>query len=233
MDEIILAIHDRIPKFEDYTLKGFIQETVDDIHNSVATCYSEAVKLVPEAVKFVKHVILPPEERVRRELTWSKRPRISLAQSDVQLVEYQLKHEGEIRSAFMYTPYMTHGFLHIKGKRYAVNLGICEQTFSRIEDKSTDGVMVRTIRAPIPFGRKIRHRIDSAVTGVCLASEFIVTAKLHPKKNGKRKRDTTVFLYLAAREGFDRDLSRFRLTPDEMCFVDLYEVHASGYEHIF
>lgn len=233
LDDILEAIHNRMPKFSEFTLKTFVQQTVDSSHEFVSTCYKEATKLNSGALEYVGYHILSPEERVRRELAWtSKKLKITLAQSDVQLVEYRIRHENEIRSAWLYTPYLFNGFLQIKGKRYALNLGICEKTFARVVDKSTDGVMIRSIRAPIPFSRKFRHRVISAVTGAMLCNEFVITAKLHLKKHGRRKRETTNFLYLAARLGFDRTIERFGFSRDEFSFVEQPDVRDEQYHYI-
>lgn len=231
MDKILQAISDEMPKINQELLVGFVENSIGDSVHYVDTAFKGAVQLVPGAVSYKGYEILGPRERVIAELD-SKKIRICLATSELQLVEFRLEHQGTIHPCKIYVPYMHNRMLHIRGKRYSVNLGISEQVYSRVQDKGVDGLMVRPIRARITFNRKDIIRLVDYRTRAVVASPFVVTVKLHHKRHNRRKIDTSVILYLLCKFGLKNTLIKLGIDPNMISFVDQPDYNDRGNAYI-
>ncbi len=236
MDDIILAVANAIPKFNADLLRGFTTKQINSAPEFIDTTFKEAVKLNNGAIDYIGYNILKPEDRVRFELgakKQQKRQKIQIATSEMQLVEFRFVHEGRHVDppVYLYTPYMHKDMLVVRDKLYGVHRGISEQVFSRLYDKGVDGIMVRPIRTPIPFNRKISFRLVSSASNEVIQTEFVITTKLHSKKHGRRKCDTTNILYLICKFGFYNVVTKLGVAIEDIGFVEYPVVGDPDYEY--
>lgn len=231
LDDIVTAVAERIPKLNKYLLVDFIEQNINSATSFIDTTFRDAVKLNNHAVQYHNYQILDPYQRAQYEI-FERRPVLTMEMSELRLVQFNFTHGTNSVRTLFYVPYMHNRMLVIKGKRYSVNLGISEQVFSRTIDKYSNGVRVRPIRAPIPFNRKDTDVLDDeARQGQRIGKAFIVHVLLHSKKGTKRKKPTTVLLYLLCKFGLKKTLRRFGLDEDCLSFTD--HINYNDEEHAY
>lgn len=220
MDEIIDAVADAIPKFNEFLLVTFVKKQIEDAPLFIDMCLREAVKLNSGAVEYLGYEVVRPEERAAFEIGKTTK-RISFWVSELLLMRYRFKHEGRVIDppSYIYVPYLVDNMLVIKSKLFAIHKGISEQIFSRRQEKHGDGIMIRPIRARIPFARKHSYLMKS-VTSPYSATEFIVTAGLHHKVGSKSSIDKTIILYLLCKFGFQNVLFQFGIPEGTLWFCE-------------
>lgn len=218
MDEIIDAVADSIPKFNQYLLETYVKTQVESAPTFIDMCLREAVKLNSGAVEYIGYEVVRPEERTIFEMGKSTR-KICFWTSELLLMKYKFRHEGRVIPSYIYVPYLVDNMLVIKSKIFAIHKGISEQVFSRRQEKHGDGIMIRPIRARIPFTRKHSYLMKSANTDY-RSTEFIITAGLHHRAGSKSSIDKTIILYLLCKFGFANVLHQFGMSTDDVGFCD-------------
>lgn len=219
--KIVQAVADRMPRINRFVAEDYAKQTMDSSIAFIDTAFSDAVRWGRNLIEYQKWEVLSPEERVRWEFEEAaKKNKLSLAVSERVLVRFDFVFEKHKESAYLYVLYVHDGTLVIRGKRYAIHLGISERVFARVHNKDKDGIIVRPIRARLEFNRKVKVRYPS-VTSNEIVSDFVVTTVLHHKPSKKRACDTTVLLYLLCKFGFWAVMKRVGgLTEKDIGFRD-------------
>lgn len=221
-DDIVKEISDVIPPFNDFALRGFVRESIDNTPEFPALVFREGFKLVDAPLEFVDYEILSPEECAKFELIpplgKSRRPKIPLTVSHLRLVQYRHKFDGQFVYTKLYTPYMFDDMLFINDKRAVVRKVILEKTFSRVQENDKNGVSVSPIRVNLMFNRRQTHKVQSYISGG-FYTHFIVTARLYNGKIGSKICDTTILHYMLAKFGFGRTMKKFGLSVSDISFT--------------
>lgn len=224
MHRLVKAIADASPKFNTFLLVDYPRQSIEAIPADIDRAWRYGLKMIDPSLTYVSYEVVRPHERARIEMDGKTGRTIAGSVSEVLLVKYRFTHtnkdtkESREYSSFFYTPFMKDRTLVIRGKRMAVVLGVTEQVFSRLPEKSGDGVMIRPIRAPVKFGRRETIRI-SAVGDPYKFHEFILIGYLYSKSTGKRALETTVLLYLNSKFGFNATVERLGLNVEDFTFV--------------
>ena len=239
-DDIVKAVSDRCPDFNKSAMTGFIERHINNSPSFPQLVMEEGFKLAPPScdLQMQEVRILSPEERVHFELrpTVNKatRPRVPLTVTHMRLVEYRVRFEKEIISTKLYAPYMFDNMLFMNDKRTMIRKIILEQTFSRMQDKDKDGVLVSPIRVNLKFNRRKTFTIYSYLDRMISYRRFIITAGLFHGKQASKICETTIIHYMLAKFGFLRTLHRFGLSEQDISFVteigqdtDLFEYFAA------
>jgi hypothetical protein len=213
-NNLIMAIHNKIPHFNQHLLKDYTRSEVNDSDKIVGVILSEAIKLFGGEITYEGFRTVLPEERVEFELQSGG---VRIATSELALIAYQFASKGKRYETFIYVPYMKDDAITIKSTKYHVQRTIMEKVFS----KTNEGISIKVIRSPIKFDRIKICRYTSAVDESFIA-DFPITCNIHrrPKTKKRNAIDTSVFHYLLCQFGYAETILRFKLNPDDFKFVD-------------
>lgn len=213
--ELANSVRQRIPQYNRYLLKDFMQEQISEAARFIEIAFIEAVKQLSSAITYVGMRVIPPEERADMELDYKKGCPITI--SELILVEYRFSYNGKIFPIPLYVPYLKNDVIVIEGTNYVIQRSIKEQVFS----KTTTGITMKVIRQPIPFYRTSSYRIES-LTDSWFSNESVPTTSIHNQGRTNRRKmiDATIIHYLLCKFGFLGTLARFGLKPDDMMFVE-------------
>ena len=214
MDDIIAAVDEAIPRFNEHLLTDYPNDQVNSIADFLSMAFEEAMKFLRNLVTYEGYTILSPEERVQFELAPQRASGAAITNSELQLVAFNFIYNGKRFTAHLYLPYMIDGQIILRNTRYGIQYGITEKIFSR----SGGGITVRVIRQPLYFWRGIHFPLRSAVS-TYQKTEFVVGAKLHTKDSRKKDVQTTITHYFLCKFGFNATIQRFGLLPSQMLLV--------------
>lgn len=230
MDEIINAVAEACPKFERELLETHPKRQIESAPQFIDQCLREAVKLNSGAVEYLGYEVVKPEERAEFEIGRATK-KITFWTSELLLLKYKFRHDGKIlQPSYIYVPYLVDNMLVIKSKAYAIHKGIIEQIFSRKNEKHGDGIIIRPIRARIPFTRKHSYKLEGH-TSSYRSTEFIISAGLHHKAGTKSSIDKTIIHYLLCKFGLVNTLSQFGLQPEDVSFVEFVNQEDNDHEY--
>lgn len=233
-NDLVKAVSDVCPKFNDYALRGFVEEHIDNSPSFPALVFREGFKLIDADAEYMDYRVMSPEERVRQELaagpTKPQRPKIPLTVSHLRLIEYRVRYGKEYVYARLYTPYMHEDMLHINDKKSIIRKVILEKTFARVQEKDKDGISVSPIRTNLLFNRRQTFRAVS-YTSPAAYSHFIVTSRLYHGHIKNKICDTTIIHYMLAKFGFLKTLKRFGLSTADISFVTAVDSDVENYEY--
>lgn len=221
MDDIILAVANALPRFNDWLLRGYTRKQINGAPQFIASAFREATRYIHNEVKFIDARILSPEERVQYELGTKGKSSVirtgaPIAVSEMALWDFQFEHQGRAHHVYLYIPYLKDDVLVINDTRVGVQRMITEQIFSR----TNDGVRVRVMRAPLSILRNTTHQIVSATLPNWHRTEFLVVTPLHEHQSkSKKKAQPTLLHYLLCYYGLEETLKRFGLSGDDLAFV--------------
>lgn len=221
-NDIVRRVSEVTPDFNDYALRGFVEENINNSPEFLAMVFREGFKVVDDDIELVGFKILSPEERAAFELksgqSESKRTKVPITTSHMVLVRYTVRHRNEYITREIYTPYLYNGMLMINDKWSMIKKVILEKTFSRVQDKGVDGISVSPIRVNIKFNRRHTLRIES-YTSKDFYTHFIVTGELWHGDKRRRVCERTILHYLLAKFGFEKTMRRFGISKADISFV--------------
>lgn len=221
-NDILKEISSVVPDFNDYALRGFVKEHINNSPDFPAMVLAEGFKLVDADIEYVGYEILSPEECAKFELNGksskSQRPKIPLTVSHIRLVRYKVRFGEQYAHCELYTPYMFEDMLHINDKRSMIRKVILEKTVARVQENDKDGISVSPIRVNLMFNRRRTFKIQSYITKD-FYTHFIITARLFHGAIKNKICDTTIIHYMLAKFGFIKTLKKFGMTPNDISFV--------------
>lgn len=233
-NDIVKRVSEVTPSFNTHALTGLTEEQIDSSPEFIALVFREGFKLINDDIELIGYRILNPEERVIFELkqgsSKQSRARVPLTTSHLSLVRYTVRHRDTFIEREIYTPYLHNNMITIHDKNSIIKKVLLEKTFSRVEDKDTDGLSVSPIRVNMKFNRKTPWRIESYV-GNNFYSHFIVVAHMWSGNKKSRICERTIVHYLLAKFGFEKTLKKFGLTKQEVVLVDKIDDDTDRYEY--
>lgn len=235
MDDIIRAVSDALPKFNDDLLRDYPERKMAGCADFVEMAYKEAMTFLNDEITYKGYRVLAPEERVAFEMTMKKAGRkgavragAPISVSELELVVYEFESGPNVARIHVYMPYLVDGQIIVRGTRTYLMYGITEKTFSRTE---RNGIALRVIRQILYFYRDI-HFMMSSVSSDWHANEFIVTCKLHKRDSKRRNIKMTVTHYLLCKYGIMGTLARFGIPEGAVDFtLDIRDEDIPTHEH--
>jgi hypothetical protein len=222
-NDIVRAVSEAMPDFNDHALRGLVEEQIDSSPEFIALVFREGFKLINDDIELIGYRLLTPEERVIFELkqgsSKQSRSRVPLTVSHLSLVRYTIRFRDTYIEREIYTPYIHNNMITIHDKNSIIKKVLLEKTFSRVEDKDTNGLSVSPIRVNMKFNRKMTYRIESFVGGGWY-SHFIIVAHMWSGNKKSRICERTIVHYLLAKFGFEKTLKKFGLSKFDVSFVE-------------
>lgn len=218
-DSCLGSLKAKLPKFNDYLLKGYREEQVHQFKTFMDTVFSEAVRLFDGEIKYLGSHPLNPERRAivsfsRSGVKSKNKAQFNIQQNELELYEFVFEYEGERISSYIYLPYLYNGALIINGTKYYLQIPLIERVISRTHE----GVVIKVLRSPLQFWRSEQLSYRSTTNEMFIDS--IVTVKAHYGANNKSKRQRPpLLLYLLANKNFYDVMSDFGYTPDDISFT--------------
>ena len=144
-DSSMGLVKEKLPKFNDYLLRGYRQDQVNSFPDTMAVVFTEAAKLFNGKLVYKNYKLLAPEDVVSRVIeNGLNKGNVNIQRSELQLYEYDFEFEGHIIPVHLYLPYMYQDALIVGDTRYYLQLPIIERTIYRI----TEGVIIKVMRLP-------------------------------------------------------------------------------------
>jgi len=214
LKKILDALDTKVPRYNDYLLRGFMAEQLAGAAAFVDTMFREAIKLFGGKITYLHYRTMTPERRAEYEL--KARSGCRITSSDLLLVEYVFAWDGREWPVPLYIPYLRNDVVLIEDTTYVLQRSIKEQAFSRI----SQGVTMKVIRQPIPFYINKPFRLES-LSDAWSSNELIPTTTIYNRKRTKSSRlpTETIIHYLLCKFGFVETLAQFELTPEDCVFV--------------
>lgn len=200
-DRAIRRVKEEMPKFNDYLLKGYINEQVSKFKDFIDQVFREAILLFNGALQYHGYKVLPPERKIAYSVENGLiKGRTNIQQSELELVEYNFEYEGERIPVYLYLPYMYDNALLINDVKHYIQLAIIERVIFRM----ADGVIIKVMRSPLQFWRTKQFVYNS--TSGNTYTDTIVTARAYFKQKSNIR--TPLVLYFLAQFEFDDVVSR-------------------------
>lgn len=228
-DSAIGELKDKLPKFNDYLLRGYRQDQVDRFPDFMDVVFKEAVRLFEGKLQYLGYRTLNPKEIIdyisgNRLIKGS----INIQRSELQLVEYIFQYEDRQIAVQLYLPYLFQGALMINDTRYYLQLPIIERTIFRV----TDGVIIKVMRSPLQFWRSEQFMYKTTKGETYF--DAIITIKAHYRKDKtvSTKVKTPLVLYLLAKYPFDEVVHKILGLPaGSVTFVEQEDPNDTQYAY--
>lgn len=211
------------PPFNDYMLKRYRKEKVDESTNYLDTVFKQAVKLLNGEITYLGYTILAPEHRINEQNDPSFKRGFNIQQNELKLVRFEFKFQDEIIFVPMYLPYIKDDAIVIDDTKYYLQLAIIEKVIHRV----SDGIIIKVIRSPLFFWRTEQYSYETTKGDVKVNS--IITTKIHLNKRKNKKKDikTALLLYLLSHYGFIHTLEKFEIDPNDITFLEKEELEVT------
>lgn len=198
-DAVIGEVKERLPKFNDYLLKGFREDQVRRFKDFIDQVFKEATLLFNGALVYKGYTVLSPEKRIDYSVSNPLiKGRVNIQQSELELVQYNFMYEDQIIPVYLYLPYLYEGALVVNDTRYYMQLAIIEKVIFRV----ADGVIIKVMRSPIQFWRYEQFTYTST-TGQSFC-DVIITVRAHFRNEKSNKPvKAPLVLYLLAQDDFE------------------------------
>lgn len=229
-DDIIEEVNHRIPNLNEYLIKHYRKEQIDNCINYIKMTFIEAAKLFEGEIKFKDYRILRPDERIHEMLDNPKyAPTIDITQTELMLVEFRFEVNKQIFSTLIYLPYLYNDAIIINGSKYYVQFALTDKVFYHISREN--GLGIKVLRAHLRFWRNYRHRFQS-VSGHQY-SDNILIVKIHMKDRKATVDDikTALILYPLSRFGWNSTLSRYGIVPNQIQMTTQYDDNDTEHEY--
>lgn len=229
--EFDLAIHDKMPKFDQRILDGLVYAQLQNAKAVIDDRIYMAAENFPPEVEFVGSYVCSPQEayRVMSNLPSriNRHQMVDIASNDVYMVKYIFKAFGEeLRPRYMFLPNFRKGNrIRITGKEFTAMTVLVNPGFS----VTSDYVFIRTTRAPVTFNRIIHTVIKDGET----YHKYLAWSSLHfrgGRNDPSRESDsirvgqvsTLISHYLFCKFGLDEAFNKYAGT--NIIFKDAKEV---------
>lgn len=231
-DSAIGELKTKLPKFNDYLLRGYRKDQIARFPDFMDVVFKEAVQLFDGKLIYEGYHTLNPKEIIDY-ISGNKliSGRINIQRSELQLIEYLFRYDDRQIRVHLYLPYLYQGALVINDTRYYMLLPIIERTIYRV----TDGVIIKVMRSPLQFWRSEQFKYTSTKGHTYF--DAIITVKAHYRRSsraatGSSRTKTPLVLYLLAKYPFQEVTNRILgLPPGSVSFVEEDNKEDEQYEY--
>ena len=218
-DEAIGSVKEKLPRFNDYLLKGYREEQVNRFDEFIHVVFQEAIQLFNGDLKYHGYRVLSPERRISYNIeNGLVKGRVNIQRSELKLLEFMFEYEDQMIPVYLYLPYLFNNALIINDTKFYIRLAIIDRMIFRV----TDGVIVKVMRSPLQFWRT--EQFTYTDTKGTTYFDNIITVKAHYRKkssSSNTKSKTPVVLYLLSIYNFDYTVTKvFGLPVGSVSFVE-------------
>lgn len=236
-DTFLNAVSRRMPKTNRAMLCDYPEKSILSAADHINNVFKSMLKLIGPSLEYRGYEPLSPEDRISEELGLKKRRsskspgrkiRLQMTRSTLTAVRFKFAYVNNEEkliedSMVINVPFLDDGVMIIRGKVYAITMGIVNKRFARDSDKESDGIVARVIRAPLGFRRLPKlYKLTPYGYDGSIDSQHVVIAHLHhsrPSRSARKRLDTGLIHYLICKFGFYGMLNRFGLTKSQMSLV--------------
>lgn len=215
IDAAFARVTEIMPPFNDYLLKDYRKNNIDNIPEFMSTIFREAIKLHKGDLKYLGYKRMTPEERLSYFASQrQEKNKINIQQNEMILMKFMFEYCGEPIEVPLYVPYLYDNALIVNSTKFYIHLAIIERMIYHI----TDGIIIKVMRSPLHFWRNKQLTYEN--TDGKRFYDTIVTMRAHFRKNStKKSTQTPLVLYLLAHYEFNEALSILGIPPGAVSFV--------------
>lgn len=222
-NDAIEELNTRLPQFNDYILKDYRKEQVGIFPEFISTAFKEATRLFPNELEYINYQILSPEARIEylKNAPLNK-GKYNVQQSELMLVQYNFKHEGQFISVHLYLPYLFDNALIINNTHYYIQLAIIEKMIFRV----VDGVIIKVMRSPLQFWRceQMVYTSTRGADGISKGQQFcdaVITIRAHfRRKQTKKTKKTPLVLYFMCKFSLPEVMNMLSIPENTIFWTD-------------
>lgn len=232
--DIIGAVSESLPPYNDYLLKDFRENEMGRIVDKVSDIFTEAIRLFHGTIKYLGYRILSPEERAIYETTprQSRNKGVDIDRTSYILVEYQFQFEGITYPVKIYLPYLVDYYILYKGVKYTLMYTMMEKIFSRTEY----GLVIKFLRSPVHFNRVLVPTVQSVVNPDVGYRLPVITAGIYQKRRRSSSKvksmSPTIVHYFLCMYGFKKTMELLGI-EGTMSFSDTIGDDTAEYEYLY
>lgn len=228
---ILNAMGDKIPRFNDYLLTQYREETINQIPQYLDKLFRQCMKTISskfgvaaKVFKYLNYVELTPEERLsflRDEVKYNRT--FDIRTTNVKTMRYDFQFNDEVVSMFIDVPLVVNHAVTLHNVDYYPLFAVVEVGGMSL-DKNR--ITLRVMRANLKFFKSDRQ-IQSIVTmDGRITNAMNYTCKLHLRSNNY----PPTILYLFAKHGFSKTIEMLGY-KDKIQLSSTYD--ATGKEHAY
>lgn len=237
-DRVIDRVNENLPQFNRYTLKGYRQDKIREIPDTVDMVFSEAVKRygytpsgAPE-VEYKGHRFLTPEECLALDAANQKySSHVDILRTEQAPMQLTFNHRGTEFYTQLHIPYLCEDAIIINGSRYYVMFALTDKVFYHIV--KNHGIGIKVLCAHLRFWRMFRYSFVSTTGKVY--GDHIVISKIHLReyKHAADDQQTALLLYPLIRFGLKGTLERYGIDPNDIQMVLKDKPDDDEYEYFY
>lgn len=201
--EVIGAVAEEFPKFNDEILINFKKREIGKCADYMEAVFIEVVRAIASKIdiKYLRYEVEDPVTEVRNFLSQKEtKNRHNIARSEWQLTTYYFEIEGEQFSISLNVPYWKDHGLFLDGREYTVQLVVGDK-LARIPE----GIILKVMRSPLKFWRSDKNRLIIKDIHNQTYPGHVITVKAHYGAKAKNVRPS-VLLYILAKYDFARTM---------------------------
>lgn len=208
------CMDDNTPKFNKIVIDGNAKERLETLPAYLDSIFRSSLKSLNPRIKLEYlgyRKCTPEEEYTRKVLTDTNKSIYDIASSDIYLVEYIFKFEGETFSKDIFLPY-THdaNIMHISGTKYHIVPVLSDTVIS----PNTRELFVRLLKNKLIFKKYTRNFIKDGVKG---EGSVLYTSIIENIKGAKEPADkmlTSLSIYILGKYGFKEAIRKYAHRDD-------------------
>ena len=218
---ILTEASNLLPDFNDYLLKEFRREKINQIKFYLDDLFKESAKKLPPQVRYIGFKVLTPEERIQCIRTNKiLKKRVSILKSTFETVRYEYIFQGNPYYVYVDVPYMVDDHIMMANTHYWPILYEIEPGGL---NHAHNEIILKVMCAPIMLYRSATFTIITDKGKVF--NETVNQCKIHQGRRGRGKNACMVpiILYHLVRMPFYQCMAYYGFQPGEIQIVDHYQ----------
>lgn len=206
-----------LPDFNNYLLKDFREDKMNEIVDYLCTLFTESVRLFDGVLKFVGCEALTPEEHIEYvKVNPILRRKVEIQDSTFSLYRFNFEFEKEIYSIHIQVPYMDHGAVILSDTKYYPLFAEVDKGGLHI---TNNDIIVSVMRAKLSFRRDEQFSFKT-VEGRHY-TEHVVTARIHQRRISRTRKNSIppIILYNLVKMPFYDCMEYYGFNKDELLIV--------------
>lgn len=227
MREMVQKIGDDLPQFNDYLLRQFRKQKIDEMVTYLDLHFRNVVKPLFQEVEYVGYKILSPVEEAQWRIYYSpEKGKININFTSCRVVKYTLKLDDTYHHMFIQLPYMdpANKCIYYNNNEYYPLLVISE----RLIRAGDDEVTIKLAQAALKFVRGPKQTIKS--TDGQAFTEYVIGTVLHTNTKNKEHKAPPLVLYHLLQYGFIGTLEKYGFRPED---IEITDYEKPDDEHMF
>ena len=224
-DKVLVECSKQLPQFNNYTLRGYRQDQIAKIPQTLDMIFGEAVKRFgknehgEQLIKYIGHKFLTPEQILAEDARMPKFSNyIEVQRTEQALCELEFEYDDTRFFTQVYIPYLFEDALIVNGNRYYVMFALTDKIFYHIV--KNHGIGIKILCAHLRFWRMFRYSIKSKTKKVY--GDNIIVTKIHLRDYQYTADDlqTAALLYPLVKFGLKGMLLQYEIDPYQIQIVN-------------